>query len=220
MAASIDQIFPAFPISGSELDSLLSMGWRHTSEYFFRMNKTNHGEEELDILPLRIRLDNFRLSRSQQRILRKNEDLKCIIRPTQNDEEKVLLFEIHKIRFGDTAPESLGVYLSEQPGSFPCISYEFDVRSGSNLLAVSFLDLGKVSTSAVYAMFDPAEAKRGLGIYTMLKEIEFSIKEGKEFYYPGYAYAQSSFYDYKKNFHGLESYNWNTNEWETFTKGG
>ena len=57
-------------------------------------------------------------------------------------------------------------------------------------------------------MFDPELSDRGLGIFTMLKEIEFAIADGKEFYYQGYSYEGESFYDYKKRFRGTEWYDW------------
>jgi arginyl-tRNA--protein-N-Asp/Glu arginylyltransferase len=47
----------------------------------------------------------------------------------------------------------------------------------------------------------------------MLKEIEFAISNGKEFYYQGYAYEGESFYDYKKRFRVTESFDWKGN-WE------
>jgi arginine-tRNA-protein transferase len=64
-------------------------------------------------------------------------------------------------------------------------------------------------------MFDPDESERGLGIFTMLKEIEHAIDTGRSFYYQGYAYAGESFYDYKKRFRGTEVFDWKEG-WETF----
>jgi arginine-tRNA-protein transferase len=49
----------------------------------------------------------------------------------------------------------------------------------------------------------------------MLKEIELSIAEGKEFYYQGYSYEGPSFYDYKKQFCGSEAFDW-SGKWESF----
>ncbi|HNM06329.1 MAG TPA: hypothetical protein PKK05_25645, partial [Leptospiraceae bacterium] len=60
-------------------------------------------------------------------------------------------------------------------------------------------------------------SKRSLGIYTMLLEIEYSIQMKKDYYYPGYAYVETSFYDYKKNFNGLEYLDWNKG-WKPFIK--
>ena len=71
--------------------------------------------------------------------------------------------------------------------------------------------MGLATTSGIYAIFDPDEQKRRLGIFTMLKEIEHSIETGREFYYQGYAYEGESFYDYKKRFSALERFDWGGN---------
>ena len=75
-------------------------------------------------------------------------------------------------------------------------------------MAVTFLDLGENATSAVYAIFDPAEAKRSLGILMMLHSIRLSRERGYRYYYPGYAYREPFNYDYKKRFAGLEYLDW------------
>jgi arginine-tRNA-protein transferase len=88
------------------------------------------------------------------------------------------------------------------------------VFDGSELVALSYLDLGERATSSVYGMFEPAHSRRSLGIYTMLLEIEFSRRRGCAFYYPGYATREPSAYDYKKQFQGLEVLNWETGAWD------
>jgi len=79
------------------------------------------------------------------------------------------------------------------------------------LLAASFFDVGECSVSSIYGIFEPTETARGLGILTMLKEIEFALGQGKELYYHGYAYEGESFYDYKKRFSALEEFDWEGN---------
>ena len=71
---------------------------------------------------------------------------------------------------------------------------------------------GGGSCSSVYAVFDPAESKRRLGIYTMLLEIEHARSLGMEHFYSGYATVESSCYDYKKQFEGLSYFDW-AGEW-------
>jgi arginine-tRNA-protein transferase len=68
-------------------------------------------------------------------------------------------------------------------------------------------------------MFDPAAAVRGLGIFTLLKEIEFAINNGKVFFHLGYTYEGESFYDYKKRFRALERFDW-SGGWEPFENFG
>ena len=79
------------------------------------------------------------------------------------------------------------------------------------------MDVGKRSTSGVYAMFDPNETKRSLGILMILHSIRFSRERGCRYYYPGYAYHEPFTYDYKKRFTGLEYLDWETG-WKPYVE--
>ncbi|QYU67947.1 polysulfide reductase NrfD [Leptolyngbya sp. 15MV] len=109
-------------------------------------------------------------------------------------------------RYG--APDSIFTFLSSEPANSPCAAKEICVYEEDRLLAVSYFDVGSRSVSGVYAMFDPAITHRGLGIFTMLKEIEYSIETNRQYYYQGYAYEGESFYDYKKRFRATEVFDW------------
>jgi arginyl-tRNA--protein-N-Asp/Glu arginylyltransferase len=199
-----------------EMDLLLADGWRHFGRYFFRYSVAFHRNRYRFVIPLRIRLEKFALSKSLRRVIRLNEDLKTVIRPATIDEEKGQLFERHRMRFVLGRPESLEHFIDRDASRIPCRGMEVCVygRSGQ-LLAASFFDDAATSISAVYAIFDPAESKRSLGIYTLLKEAEYARSLGKEFHYLGYAYEGRSFYDYKKRFRGTERFDWRGN-WSVF----
>ena len=51
----------------------------------------------------------------------------------------------------------------------------------------------------------------------MLQSIEFSLRRGCRYYYPGYAYREPFAYDYKKRFIGLEVFDW-TGGWTPFRR--
>ncbi|MGH9819752.1 MAG: GNAT family N-acetyltransferase, partial [Pyrinomonadaceae bacterium] len=158
--------------------------------------------------PLRIDLERFSLTRSQRRVLKKNRDAMIVNRPASVDDEKQTLFHKHRVRFNDNVPSSLNAFLSPQPASVPCPTREIRVYLRERLVGVTYLDLGQHATSAVYAIFDPAEAKRSLGILMMLHSIQFSCERGFGYYYPGYAFREPFTYDYKKRFRGLEYLDW------------
>ena len=212
----INQQFFADHVTPHQLDALLEQGWRHFGTNFFRYS---YGFYELDVrqvIPLRIRLSNFYLTKSQRRTLNKNRDLTAKIRPIEITTESQSLFERHKRRFKSGVPSSIYDFLSQCPDTEPCPAREFAAYDiDHRLKAVSYYDVGERSTSGIYGMFDPDESNRRLGIFTMLKEIEYSIDSGKEFYYQGYAYEGSSFYDYKKQFRGTEAFDWAGN-WRPF----
>lgn len=213
----INEEFYADEVSPTQLDLLLADGWRHFGTYFFRYNLAVYREEIRRVMPLRIRLADFQPSKSQRRILRKNKDLTVEIRPTEITPEAEDLFHRHKKRFEHGIPGSIYDFLSSEPAAVPNEGREIAAYLGDRLVAVSYFDIGEKMTSGIYAIFDPDESHRGLGIFTMLKEIEFAVETGREFYYQGYAYEGESFYDYKKRFSGLEVFDW-ANNWLPIAK--
>jgi leucyl-tRNA---protein transferase len=211
----VNEEFYTQKISSQELDILLADGWRHFGTHFFRYNLGFYKDEIRFVIPLRTRLSNFSLSKSQNRIWRKNQDLQAVIRPVEITKEKIILFEEHKRRFKNGIPDSIYDFLDSDASDTPCPAYEVCVYDNENLLAASFFDYGEKSISSIYGMFSPAASTRSLGIYTMLVEIDFAVKNGKSFYYQGYCYEGNSYYDYKKRFRGLEKFDWLGN-WKNF----
>ena len=211
----INEEFYSLKASPRELDALWASGWRHFGIQFFRYNLSFYEGRICSVLPLRIRLADFSFSKNKRRILRKNQDLQIIVRPIEITEEKEFLFERHKRRFKQGVPFSIYDFLSFDAAIVPCEALEICVYEKRKLLAASFFDVGAISISSVYAMFEPTEVSRSLGIYTMLLELDYALKNNKEFYYQGYAYDLNSFYDYKKRFPALEKFDWN-GTWEDF----
>jgi arginyl-tRNA--protein-N-Asp/Glu arginylyltransferase len=207
----INEEFYDHAVSRRQMDVLLADAWRHFGVYFFRYNLGIYGEEIRRVEPLRIRLADFKLSKSQRRILKRNADLRCEVRPIEITDESDDLFRRHKTRFTSGVPFSIYDFLSTEPASVPSDGSEIAVYDDERLIAVSYFDEGLAATSGIYAAFDPDLATRGLGVFTMLKEIEYSIETGREYYYPGFAYEGPSFYDYKKRFTALECFDWKGN---------
>ena len=190
------------------MDELWAEGWRHFGAIFFRYRRWRHAGQSYTITPLRIDLSRFAPSRSQRRVVARNRDLRVEVRPTALDADVLGMFEAHRQRFRADVPDSLHDFLSHAPAEVPCRNETIRVYSGARLVAAHFLDLGRDATSAVYSMFDPAESRRSLGIYTILLAAAHSRRLGCRHFYPGYACREPSPYDYKKNFAGLEEYDW------------
>lgn len=213
----INEEFFAGSISPAQLDALLEAGWRHFGTDFYRYSLNLYKGEIRRVIPLRIRLANLRVSKSQRRVLRRNEELRVENRPIDITDEADKLFHCHKRRFDHGVPSSIYEFLSTEPDNVPCEAREIAVYNAERLVAVSYFDVGQEALSGIYAMFDPADAARRPGIFTMLKEIEYALQTGRKFYYQGYAYEGESFYDYKKRFSGTEAYDWVTGEWRPLT---
>lgn len=211
-----EQSFLCLSVPPVEMDRLWAEGWRHFGILFFQYRTSTHGHQQFNVLPLRVELDRFVLSRGQKRVLKNNQDLKIVIRASSIDDAKETLFYKHRRRFKENIPSSLHDFLSQVPDSVPCANLEMCVYDGERLMGVTFLDIGETATSAVYAIFDPEEAKRSLGILMMLHSIRFSREQGYRYYYPGYAYWEPFAYDYKKRFTGLQYLQWDSG-WKPYS---
>lgn len=215
----INEEFDAARVSPDQLDALLASGWRHFGTQFFRYNFALYQFDIRRVIPLRIRLADFTFSRSQRRVLRRNQDLETVVRPIEITTNSEFLFHRHKQRFNHGVPDSIYDFLSREPAVVPTEANEVAVFHGGRLVAVSYFDIGTSAVSGIYAMFEPTLNSRSLGIFTLLKEIEFAIESGKRFYYLGYAYEGESFYDYKKRFRATEEFDWK-GEWKKVQSAG
>jgi arginyl-tRNA--protein-N-Asp/Glu arginylyltransferase len=204
-----------------ELDVILALGFRHFGTTFFRYDTQRQHGKTVHVVPLRIDLDRFRPSGSQKRIMRRNRDLTVLFRAAEVDGRKELLFAVHKQRFRENVPESIYDFLSDRPAEVPCAARECCLFQGDRLLATGYFDIGQASVSSIYTFFDPSPelGRRSLGLYVLLRQILYAREEGKAYLYHGYAYREPSFYDYKKNFNGLEYFDW-AGRWLPFEKAG
>ena len=213
-----EEYFLCWSAPPERMDALWAEGWRHFGPIFFRYRRWVHGGRALNIVPLRVDLARFVASRSQRRVLARNRDLRVEVAPTALDAEAFEMFEAHRQRFRSDVPDSLHDFLSHAPADVPCRNETVRVYAGERLVAAHFLDVGSRATSSVYSMYDPEEARRSLGVYTILLAVEHSRRLGCRHYYPGYGSREPSPYDYKKRLAGLEEYDWR-GRWEGRGKG-
>ena len=209
----INEHFYAIDLPLRQWEKLLANGWRHNGQMVYRTSR-DYDEENarmIHVLPLRYRLKNFDMSKSQRKIWRQNQDLTFRIIPLSITDEIHALVNQHTKRFKHRVPTSIYEFVSEVPTS-PFMSFQMEIRKAHKLIAVTFIDLTRHSLSSTYAAFDLDESKRSLGIFTMLLEIELAIQMKKAYHYPGYAYQEASSMDYKKRFKGVEYFDW-WNDW-------
>jgi leucyl-tRNA---protein transferase len=200
---------PESGISPEEFDRRLVDGWFHYNWAYRRFSRSGN----YSAVPLRIRLRDFKLSKSQRRVMRINADVEVEVAALDgmNDDE-ANLFRRHETRFGKNGPGTVIL-----PGGRGEFNKKVRVRDGERLIAVSYMETGATSGHGYYAIYDPEIAWRSLGILTLLKEIEYAKSVGKEYYYLGYAYKEPTLFDYKKRFHALEHYNW-VDGWHDFER--
>jgi leucyl-tRNA---protein transferase len=206
------EFFLAQDLTEEELDSCLERGFRKFGIYYFRPACHNCTQ----CIPLRVSTEDFTPSTSQKRVLKKNKDIVIKYGPLAFREEIYQLYIKHsQVRFNYTqekiGPREEFIQTHFTP-SAPSLLSEFWLDG--NLVGVGFLDISKKSVSSVYFIYDPDLSKRSLGIFGVLKEIEFALETGRPFYYLGYYIESNKSMRYKEQFRPHQKFNWNKEIWE------
>jgi len=210
----IDERAEMVQLNPAVLDRILSEGWRLLGRRFVRHNFSTWRRKLCRTIPLRVRLSEFELTKSQRQTLRRNADLQVLSAPAQYDSERERLFNLHKERFHEKQATTLASFIhSESPNSLPTEGRELAVQLEGELIACSFFHIGQNAVSGTYCVFDPSYSRRSLGTLTMLLELLLAKEMGMEFYYHGYTHDIPSQFDYKLNVKGLEALSWETGEW-------
>jgi leucyl-tRNA---protein transferase len=197
-----------------QMEILLADAWRHFGSTFFRNRLDVHpdGKSLIQIVPLRINLEKFSFSKHHLKLLKRQKNTKIVFQSISIDDAREAIFQKHILRFNHNVPESLSNFLGEKPGIVPCLALECALYDENNqFYAASYFDIASHSISSIYAFFDTDFSKKSPGLHTLLAEIQFALEHQKKYVYLGYAHEISSHYDYKKQFNGLEFYDWEGN---------
>ncbi|MCG3136932.1 MAG: Aspartate/glutamate leucyltransferase [Phycisphaerae bacterium] len=188
--------------SSAQLDpeiyhALLDQGFRRSGQAFYRP----HCPTCRECVSLRVVVADFRHSRSQRRVWRSNHDIRVERhQPPQFDEEKVVLYQRyqqarHQGPMG-SEPDDLYAFLYQSPVATMELCYYLD----RTLVGVSLVDRSQSALSSVYMFFDPQYARRRLGTYSILWEVNWCREQGLEYYYLGYYIADCTKMAYKADF--------------------
>ena len=198
------------------VDELWAEGWHLHPGMAHRINYDTFLDRCVKVFPSRYRLCDFRLSKSMRRVLVKNKDLACIIRPLEITPDKEYLNTEHNwFRLGEGPRESLA-YRWDYASLFASTLMEVCCYDAEELVAFSIFEVGEQATLGDIGVWSPRFAARSLGTLTILKEIEYALSIGADHYYFGPFYAQNPNYGYKTRFPGLELYDWDNKRWVDF----
>lgn len=180
---------PARTLRPEEFDAVLAHGERRSGRMLYR----NQCPDCEACESLRVPVDRLVPTTSQRRALRKNEaDLSVEVGSPELSWDRLALFNRHKRERGlarsdePMSPQGYKLWLVDTCTQ----SVEVRYLVAGRLVGVSILDLGREAASSVYHYFDPDEAKRSLGVYSVMREIELCRDRGLRWYYLGY-YVES-----------------------------
>ena len=191
---------PVRMLSGEEFDARLSEGDRRHGMLLYRPSCGACTACEA----IRLDVDEYALSKTQRRILRKNDALLRIeVGPARSDPEAVALYDTHRYGRGLHGPHSTPMealsyerFLVERC----CQSYEMRLFLGEEVVAIAIVDEGTEALSAVYCHHDPKHSALSLGTYAILKQLERARLQGRRYLYLGLYVSGCGPMEYKARF--------------------
>lgn len=178
----------------------LSKGYRRIGNVIYR----NACRGCSSCRPLRITREQFQISRSQKRTMKKNEDVRievhtpAIITPGKSRLYEKYIYSKH----GDPDHEEHAHHndtLSMIHYGYP-ETIEVDYLLKNRLIGVGIVDVTKNALSSNYFYYDTDYLQRRPGIFSILQEIYLAHVLRKKYYYLGFYIEENPKMSYKKFF--------------------
>ena len=177
-------------------ENLLSHGWRRSGRTYYQ----NHCPGCASCIPIRVPAEDFLPSKSQRRVMRRNEDVRFTVAPSVFDRETYELYcryvESRHNAADATTELEFEHFLADSPQKTQVMRYFADGR----LIGAGWIDVLPDGVSSVYFAFDPRESGRSLGTFSMTQEIVYARSLGKKWLYLGFYVPGSRKMAYKANF--------------------
>ena len=187
-------------MDGAAYQHLMNLGFRRSGRLVYRPVC----EDCRECIPLRIPVERFRPSRSQRRVWRRNRDVTVEVGLPEPTDEKWRLYVAYlRFQHDGTMSEGREDFLRFLYDS-PIETIEMVYRVGRRVVGVGIVDACPSCLSSVYFYFDPAEAHRSLGVYSILSEIAACRQRALPYWYGGFYVRDCSRMSYKADFHPNE----------------
>ena len=193
---------PESSLDHATYSTLSEMGFRRSGGLVY----TPRCPECQACIPTRIVVDEFKPDRSQRRNSRDNGDLEVrVIDATFSDAHIALYQRYIRSRHPDG---SMNVDSKEEVERFFLCDWSdtffIEFLLEGRPIALAVVDALSNGLSAVYTFFDPAEGKRGLGVFAVLALVEEAKRRQLPYVYLGYLIHESPKMAYKVRYQPLE----------------
>lgn len=194
-----------------ELNNALSrQGFRRSQNVLYRPSC----ESCVACMSARIRVADFRPSRTQRRLLRRNRAIRRLATSAWATEEQYELFRRYlDQRHSDGGMADMDIFefaamIEETPVKTRVIEYRRDAGDGGDdrLTGVCLTDVLDDGLSLVYSFYEPGQEAASLGTHIILDHVEIARAARLPYVYLGYWVPGSRKMDYKARFSALEIY--------------
>jgi arginine-tRNA-protein transferase len=202
----------------TEYDFLIGAGFRRSGTQVYRPHCGSCNACE----SIRLPVDIFTASKSQKRIMKRNQDLTVRVSDSDKPEYYPLYESYINQRHADgsmypaTLEQYQGFILSPWNNALFIELYATDEHANEELIGVAVTDNLVSSLSALYTFFRPEEQQRSIGTFAILQQIELAKSLNKPFLYLGYQIDTCQKMSYKQNF--LPHERFFDDKWQLITK--
>ena len=193
---------PSLPMNGQIYAELSELGFRRSGDHLYRP----HCQLCKACVPARIPVARFRPSRKQQRVLKRNLDIKVTRCDPGFTEERYQLYARYiseRHADGDMFPPSRGQFSTFLVSNLP-YAFFYEMRVEDRLIGIAVTDVLPNGMSAVYTFYDPNEEKRSLGVFGILWQITETRRLGLDAVYLGYWIKGCRKMSYKTEYRPIE----------------
>ncbi|MCL4158438.1 UNVERIFIED_CONTAM: hypothetical protein GTU68_064796 [Idotea baltica] len=189
---------PSLIISEPIYSSLNQQGFRRSGSYFYRPQCQQCNR----CTPLRVKVSDFKPSRSQKRCLKANQSLSVSVKQEVDIWSYYNLYSSyieHRHRDGDMHPPVPDQYESFLGESSNFVRYA-EFHDQDRLVMVAVMDQLADALSAIYTFFDPKYESLGLGNYAVLWQLQHAKTRGIPYLYLGYWIEDCGKMNYKSKY--------------------
>jgi len=176
---------------------LMAQGFRRSGDQIYRPHCINCSACN----SLRVLASQFLPTKSQKRLIKKNSHFTTVV----SKERKALYYPLYESYINEIHQDgSMFPANEEQYRSFlACNLTEqlfIEIWDDEQLIAVAVTDVLIDALSAVYTFYHPNYRKQGIGVYSIINQIEIAKQMNKELLYLGYQIDGCSKMNYKNKY--------------------
>jgi len=193
---------PRDVITSTTYGALTQAGFRRSGGHLYRP----YCDGCSACVPTRVPIANFHWSRRFRRIQRANADVTVSLREAVFLDRYYDLYATYidaRHSDGDMYPPNVDQFRSFLLSSWSSSAF-LVLEERGRLIGVAVTDRVPDGLSAIYTFFDPTLAKRSLGVFAVLSQIEHCRRNGLPYLYLGYWVRDSPKMRYKIDYRPIE----------------
>jgi len=180
---------------------LIERGWRRFGNMYFRPMCEGCSACE----SIKIDVNNYTFSKSERRVIKKNADIRTVVRRPSASNTHIALFEkyhdyMHDRRGWDKQSINIQNYHMSFVNGYNEYGYEVLYFDGERLIAVDLIDILPNGISSIYFYYDPDYTHLSLGRYSMLRQIMYAQANHLDWIYLGYYVKECQSLAYKNSY--------------------